>query len=85
MPDDSGFAIPAGGEPRGPTYYGQPQLKPSPFGWKVSLYIWLAGLSGSSQLLATVRRPVRRRVGRAAWCGAAVIWQWLARFSGRSC
>lgn len=54
MPDDSGFAMPAGSEPPGPTYYGQPQLKPSPFGWKVSLYIWLAGLSGSSQLLATV-------------------------------
>ena len=39
---------------RGPTYYGQPQLKPSPFGWKVSLYIYLAGLAGSSQLLATL-------------------------------
>ena len=33
---------------------GQPQLKPSPFGWKVSLYIYLAGLSGSSQILATL-------------------------------
>ena len=38
----------------GETYYGRPVLKPSPFDWKVSLYIYLAGLSGSSQVLATV-------------------------------
>ncbi len=39
---------------RGPTYYGRSQLKPSPFGFMVSLYIYLAGLSGSAQLLATI-------------------------------
>jgi protein NrfD len=44
----------SGGSYSGPSYYGQPQLKPSPFGWKVSLYIYVAGLAGSSQLLAAL-------------------------------
>lgn len=35
------------------TYYDQPQLKPSLYGWRVALYIFVAGLSGASQLLAT--------------------------------
>ncbi len=39
---------------RGQTYYGRSQLKPSPFGFMVSLYIYLAGLSGSAQMLATI-------------------------------
>ena len=39
---------------RGQTYYGQSQLKPSPFGVAVSLYIYIAGLSGSAQMLATI-------------------------------
>ncbi|WP_428487454.1 NrfD/PsrC family molybdoenzyme membrane anchor subunit [Rhodopila sp.] len=39
----------------GPTYYGRPQLKPAPF--KKSLvggYVFLAGVSGGAQLLATL-------------------------------
>ncbi len=36
-----------------PTYYDQPQLKPSVYGWRVALYMFVAGLSGGSQLLAT--------------------------------
>lgn len=35
-----------------PTYYEQPALKPSPWGWKVSAYIFVAGLAGSSQIVA---------------------------------
>ena len=57
MPDEPSGKLPGHREQggySGPTYYGQPQLKPSPFGWKVSLYIYLAGLSGSSQILATL-------------------------------
>lgn len=38
---------------QGETYYGRPALKPSPFGWKTSGYIFLAGLSGSAQIIGT--------------------------------
>ena len=39
----------------GTTYYGREQLKPAPFEpWVVGGYIFLAGLSGSASLLATV-------------------------------
>ena len=36
-----------------PTYYDLPPLKQSLYGWKVSAYIWVAGIAGSSQILAT--------------------------------
>jgi formate-dependent nitrite reductase membrane component NrfD len=36
-----------------PTYYDLPALKQSFYGWKVSTYIWIAGIAGSSQILAT--------------------------------
>jgi protein NrfD len=35
------------------TYYGQPQLKPSHYGFRVALYMFIAGLSGAAQLIAT--------------------------------
>jgi protein NrfD len=35
------------------TYYDQPQLKPSHYGMPVALYIFIAGLSGASQMIAT--------------------------------
>jgi formate-dependent nitrite reductase membrane component NrfD len=39
----------------GRTYYGRPQLKPAPFNKAlVGSYVFLAGLSGASQVLATV-------------------------------
>jgi hypothetical protein len=48
----------------GQTYYDRPQLKPAPF--KKSLvggYVFLAGLSGAAQLLATLLDLTR---GKAA-------------------
>ena len=40
---------------QGPTYYGRSQLKPAPFhNWAVGGYIFLAGLSGASALIATI-------------------------------
>jgi formate-dependent nitrite reductase membrane component NrfD len=36
-----------------PTYYDQPALKPSTWGWLVSGYMAIAGLAGSAQILAT--------------------------------
>jgi formate-dependent nitrite reductase membrane component NrfD len=39
----------------GPTYYGRSQLKPAPFAnWVVGGYVFLAGLSGASALLAAI-------------------------------
>ncbi len=60
----------------GPTYYGKPMLKASSYGAPVWGYTWLAGLAGSSQVIATLAdwlgRPDLRgavRQGRtlAAW------------------
>ncbi len=39
---------------QGTSYYGRPALKASPFGWKTSGYIFLAGMSGSAQILGTM-------------------------------
>src|SRR5690242_13503657 len=37
-----------------PTYYDLPSLKQSFYGWKVSTYIVIAGIAGSSQILAAM-------------------------------
>jgi formate-dependent nitrite reductase membrane component NrfD len=43
------------GDWQGPTYYGRSQLKPAPFeNWVVGGYIFLAGLSGASALIAAI-------------------------------
>jgi formate-dependent nitrite reductase membrane component NrfD len=43
-----------------PTYYDQPALKPSHYGWKVSSYISIGGLAGSAQIVATLADLVDR-------------------------
>ena len=37
-----------------PTYYGRPALKPSLYGWLVALYIFIGGLAGAAQIIATI-------------------------------
>jgi Polysulphide reductase, NrfD len=37
-----------------PTYYGRPALKPSLYGWMVALYIFIGGLAGAAQVIATI-------------------------------
>jgi hypothetical protein len=37
-----------------PTYHGRPALKPSLYGWTVAVYIFVGGLAGAAQILATV-------------------------------
>jgi MFS family permease len=42
--------------PRSPpisTYYGRPALKPSLYGWIVACYIFIGGLAGAAQIIAT--------------------------------
>jgi protein NrfD len=64
----------------GETYYGQPSVKPSPFDWKVAAYVYVAGIAGSSQIIATMadRLGDRRdesivRNGRAVALAGALI------------
>ncbi len=40
--------------PQLPSYGGRPALKPSVYGWLVGLYITVAGIAGSAQILATL-------------------------------
>jgi formate-dependent nitrite reductase membrane component NrfD len=45
---------PAVEEWNGETYYDQASVKPSPFDWKVAAYVYVAGLAGSAQIIATL-------------------------------
>jgi protein NrfD len=62
------------------TYYGQPAIKPSLWGWLVSSYIFIAGIGGSAQIIATAAdlagdralAPVIRN-GRYIALGAATL------------
>lgn len=52
---------------QGQTYYGRPQLKPAPFNNAlVGSYVFLAGLSGAAQLLATLLDLTRGRSAASA-------------------
>ncbi|HKS90139.1 MAG TPA: NrfD/PsrC family molybdoenzyme membrane anchor subunit [Stellaceae bacterium] len=63
-----------------PTYYDQPALKPSPYGWKVSAYMFVSGIAGAAQILAAAAELTDRdkyaaiiRNGRyVAFAGAAI-------------
>ncbi len=44
----------------GQNYYDQPPLKPSPWDWTVSGYIYLAGMAGAAQTLALVGQQLDR-------------------------
>ncbi len=48
----------------GETYYGRPALKPAAWGWLVSGYIAVSGLSGGSQLLAALFQRADRQRSR---------------------
>lgn len=38
----------------GPTYYGKPTVKPSHYGWLVWSYVYIAGIAGGAQIIATI-------------------------------
>jgi protein NrfD len=61
------------------TYYGQPAIKPSHYGKLVASYLFIGGIAGASQMLATVADLCGRRkdgfiirVGRYLALGGAV-------------
>src|ERR1700760_2948719 len=52
---------------QGQTYYGRAQLKPAPFkNTLVGSYVFLAGLSGAAQLLATLLDLTQGRLAASA-------------------
>lgn len=53
-------ASPARPTYQGTTYYDQPALKASHYGWLVALYFWIGGIGGAGQVIAAIadwRRP----------------------------
>ena len=46
-------APPRGPAQEGVTYYGRPAIKASPYGWMVAIYIFVGGLAGGAQIVAT--------------------------------
>lgn len=44
----------------GPTYYGKPTVKPSKYGALVWSYVYVAGIAGGAQIIATVADLVRK-------------------------
>ncbi|WP_439595330.1 NrfD/PsrC family molybdoenzyme membrane anchor subunit [Falsiroseomonas sp.] len=51
----------------GETYHGRPVTKASSFDWKVSAYIFILGIAGSSQIIAGVARPNSGVARQARW------------------
>ncbi len=67
-------------EYRGETYYGQPAIKPSYYGWLVVAYLFIGGLASAAQFIATAvdifgdkrDRPVVSAGRQIALGGAAI-------------
>jgi hypothetical protein len=62
------------GQYQGETYYGRPVVKRSHYGWLIATYLFVGGLAGAAQLIAT---------GRS--CGPEDIWRQSAQSSVRCC
>jgi protein NrfD len=50
---------------QGETYYGQPAIKPSHYGQLVASYLFIGGLAGASQIIATIAELCGRDEDRA--------------------
>jgi len=48
-----------------PTYYGQPAVKSSYYGWKVALYTILGGIAGAAQAIVSMAQLLRPHRARA--------------------
>jgi protein NrfD len=48
-----------------PTYYGRPVVKRSPYGWIVASYLFVGGLAGAAQVIATLADLLGGRSDRA--------------------
>lgn len=60
LQSDAGELQPGAGDARqdgryaGPTYYGKPTVKPSHYDWMVWSYVYIAGIAGGAQIIATI-------------------------------
>src|SRR5918995_2601400 len=77
MPTERDNSHPPVRQYRGETYYGQPALNPSHYGQLVATYLFLGGLAGASQMIATVADLCGRnnfvvRTGRYLALGGAL-------------
>jgi formate-dependent nitrite reductase membrane component NrfD len=62
----------------GTTYYGRPAVKPSPFDWRIGVYLAVSGVAGAAQIIAALAeriapgrmRPVVRNARHLAAGGA---------------
>ncbi len=61
---------------RGPTYHGQPMLKPSKYDWPIWGYTWIAGVAGSAQVLA----GLADLLGHPGWRGVVRQGRVMAAF-----
>src|SRR5205814_8750119 len=48
-----GVDVAGGPIPRKPGYYGQPVVKPPAWTWEMPIYVFIAGLSGMSAVIAS--------------------------------
>ena len=55
-----------------PTYYGRPALKPSLYGWMVASYIFIGGLAGAAQIIATAADLLGMRGDTAILAGRVI-------------
>src|SRR5690606_28774371 len=63
----------------GTNYYGMPAVKPSPFDWRIGVYLFVSGVAGAAQIIAALceriapqrMKPVVRNGRYLAVAGAA--------------
>jgi hypothetical protein len=55
-----------------PTYHGRPALKPSLYGWIVAFYIFIGGLAGAAQIIATAADLLGERGGAVVLAGRVI-------------
>ena len=65
---------------QGETYYGQPVLKPSHYGQLIASYLFIGGIAGASQIIATIadwtgdrRNRFIARAGRYLSLGGMIV------------
>src|SRR4029077_16758684 len=72
QPASPQFPILASGAEPIPTYHGRPALKPSLYGWIVAFYIFIGGLAGAAQIIATAADLLGTRGGAVILVGRVV-------------
>jgi len=72
QPASPQFPIPASGAEPIPTYHGRPAVKPSLYGWTVAFYIFIGGLAGAAQIIATAADLLGARGGAVVLAGRVI-------------